>query len=114
MQILTLISRGVLPPRLDEQPLSDGAWDVIRRCWVREPMKRPGMSNVVENIIAMSRSALNPDDESLRKELPSSSTPDSISYTTRQASQKRKREHYVGISFRVELPYFLNHIPVGT
>ncbi|KAF8339466.1 kinase-like domain-containing protein [Amanita rubescens] len=80
LQILTLVSRGVLPPRLDEQPLSDGAWNVIRRCWVREPLSRPRMNNVVESMIAMSQFVspqINADDESLREELPPSSTPDS-------------------------------------
>jgi hypothetical protein len=80
MQILTLISRGVLPPRLEDQPLSDGAWDVIQRCWAREPLKRPRMKNVVESMTVMSQSLspqINAADESLREELPSSSTPDS-------------------------------------
>ncbi|KAF8339473.1 kinase-like domain-containing protein, partial [Amanita rubescens] len=56
LQILFLVSQGVRPPRLVEQPLSDGAWDVIQRCWVREPLKRSRMNNVVESMIAMSQS----------------------------------------------------------
>ncbi|KAF8339447.1 kinase-like domain-containing protein, partial [Amanita rubescens] len=80
MQILTLVSREVLPPRLDGQPLSDEAWDVIQRCWVREPLKRPRMNDVVESMIAMSQSVSpqsNADNETLREESPSSSTLDS-------------------------------------
>ena len=116
MQILTLVSRGVLPPRLEEQPLSDGAWDVIQRCWAREPLKRPTMNNVVESMTAMSQAVspqINAEDESLPEELPSASTPDStvrrlafstnhitnIFHMPHQASQKRKRVHDVGIFF---------------
>ncbi|KAF8339467.1 kinase-like domain-containing protein [Amanita rubescens] len=75
-------------PFADEQRLSDGAWDVIQRCWVRDPSKRPIMNKVVESMIAMSQSVspqINSDDASLREESPSSLTPDTI------ASQKRKR-----------------------
>ncbi|KAF8324230.1 hypothetical protein F5887DRAFT_1290533 [Amanita rubescens] len=46
LQILSLVFRGVRPPRLAEHPLSNGAWDVTQRCWVREPLKRPSMNNV--------------------------------------------------------------------
>lgn len=51
MQILTLVSRGVLPIRLPEQPLSDEAWDLIQRCWVREPSSRPTMKEVTASIL---------------------------------------------------------------
>ncbi|KAF8344367.1 hypothetical protein F5887DRAFT_918167 [Amanita rubescens] len=68
LQILSLVFRGVRPPRLADQPLSDGAWDVIQRCWVREPLKRPSMNNVVQSMMAITIS--------------------------RTASQKRKRVHY--------------------
>ena len=125
LQILSLVSRGVRPPRLDEQPLSDRAWDVIQRFWVREPLKRPRMNNVVESMIAMSPSLsaqINADGESLWEELPSSSTPDSkvrrlafstnrisitnISHTPHQAYQKRKRVHVVSISYHLSCVTF--------
>ncbi|KAF8339455.1 kinase-like domain-containing protein [Amanita rubescens] len=80
LQILSLVSRGIRPPRLDDQPMSDGAWDVIQRCWVREPLKRPRMNDVVESMIGMLQSVSpqsNTDDETLPEELPSSSTLDS-------------------------------------
>ena len=79
LQILFLVYQGVRPPRLNEQPMSDEAWDVIQRCWVKEPLERPKMNNVVESMVAMSQPMspqINADDESLREELPSSSTPD--------------------------------------
>ncbi|KAF8336184.1 kinase-like domain-containing protein [Amanita rubescens] len=53
LQILTLISRGILPPRLDEPPLSDRAWNVIRCCWVREASERPRMKEITENMMSV-------------------------------------------------------------
>ncbi|KAF8325734.1 kinase-like domain-containing protein [Amanita rubescens] len=50
-QVLALASRGILPSRLEDQPLSDLAWDVIQRCWTREPSKRPRMKDVVESVM---------------------------------------------------------------
>ncbi|KAF8332872.1 kinase-like domain-containing protein, partial [Amanita rubescens] len=50
VQIWKLVTRCVLPPRLDEPPLSDGAWDIIQRCWTRETSKRPKMRDVVERL----------------------------------------------------------------
>ena len=38
--------------RQDEPPLTDGAWEVIQRCWTREPGKRPRMKDVIESLIA--------------------------------------------------------------
>jgi len=49
-QIIFLVSRGILPPRQDEPPLSDGAWDIIQRCWTRKPSERPRMKDVVESL----------------------------------------------------------------
>ena len=43
-------SRGAHPPRLDSPPLSDGAWELIRSCWVREASKRPGIDVVVSTL----------------------------------------------------------------
>ncbi|KAF8338652.1 kinase-like domain-containing protein [Amanita rubescens] len=51
LQIMRILTRGILPPRLDEPPLSDGAWDMIQRCWTRKPSKRPRMKDVVESLM---------------------------------------------------------------
>jgi hypothetical protein len=48
MQILSLLSRGSHPPRLHEPHLSDGAWELIQSCWVREALKRPGIDEVMK------------------------------------------------------------------
>ena len=53
MQILKLISRGMRPPRHDEPPLNDEAWELIQWCWAQEASERPGMRNAVEWIIAL-------------------------------------------------------------
>ncbi|KAF8314396.1 kinase-like domain-containing protein [Amanita rubescens] len=53
VQIWKLVTRCVLPPRLDEPPLSDGVWDIIQRCWTRETSKRPKMRDVM-NLLHLS------------------------------------------------------------
>jgi len=84
MQILTLVSRGVLPPRLPEQTLSDEAWDLIQRCWVREPLKRPTMKEVTASMPV----------EILQEALSPSPTPSStLSLST--TSRKRQRAYYI-------------------
>ncbi|KAF8332882.1 kinase-like domain-containing protein, partial [Amanita rubescens] len=70
LQILTLVSRGVLPPRLEEWSLSNETWDLIQRCWAREPVKRPRMEDVVESMTKMSQTA--PFEPEMRQEAPSS------------------------------------------
>ncbi|KAF8329633.1 kinase-like domain-containing protein [Amanita rubescens] len=52
-QILALIFRGELPPRLDLPPLGDETWDVIQRCWMREAAKRPSMKDVLEHLTGL-------------------------------------------------------------
>jgi hypothetical protein len=47
---VTLVSRGQRPPRQDEPPLSDGAWELIQQCWVMEPLKRPRMKDVAKQM----------------------------------------------------------------
>ena len=54
MQILTLLSRGSHPPRQPEPPLSDGIWELIQSCWVREASKRPGIEEVTDIMISQS------------------------------------------------------------
>ncbi|KAF8335275.1 kinase-like domain-containing protein [Amanita rubescens] len=52
IQIVRLVSRGKRPPRLDKPPLSDRAWKLIKRCWVKEAVRRPAMEDIVEKIMA--------------------------------------------------------------
>ncbi|KAF8333298.1 WD40-repeat-containing domain protein [Amanita rubescens] len=59
-QIWALIFRGILPSRLDEPPLSDGAWDVIQHCWERKPSERPNMKDAKERMMALYQSAFIP------------------------------------------------------
>ena len=49
---MKLVSRGKRPPRLDKPPLSDKAWKLIKRCWVKEAARRPAMEDVVEKMMA--------------------------------------------------------------
>jgi hypothetical protein len=51
-QIMKLVSQGERPPRLDKPPLSDKAWKLIERCWVKEAVRRPAMEEVVEKMMA--------------------------------------------------------------
>ncbi|KAF8339497.1 kinase-like domain-containing protein, partial [Amanita rubescens] len=50
IQIMTLVSRGALPPRLDEPPLSDLTWNMIQRCWERKASKRPRIKDVTKSM----------------------------------------------------------------
>lgn len=47
---MRLVSQGVRPPRREEPPLSDRAWELIQCCWVREAMKRPKMQDIAERM----------------------------------------------------------------
>ncbi|KAF8333300.1 kinase-like domain-containing protein [Amanita rubescens] len=60
IQIWTLISRGILPPLLHEPPLSDEAWDMIQRCWIRKPEERPRIEDVAQRMMALYQSAITP------------------------------------------------------
>ncbi|KAF8339454.1 hypothetical protein F5887DRAFT_1284425 [Amanita rubescens] len=53
IQLVTLVSRGNRPPRQDEPPLSDRAWELIQWCWVPEPPKRPRMKDIAEHMMAI-------------------------------------------------------------
>ena len=55
---MRLHSRGVHPPRLDLPPLSDGAWELIRTCWVREASKRPRIDVVRDRMAVVSQSVV--------------------------------------------------------
>ncbi|KAF8326171.1 kinase-like domain-containing protein [Amanita rubescens] len=60
IQIVTLVSRGKRPPRQNEPPLSDEAWKLIKQCWATEPLKRPTMKDVTEQMMAISQSVSPP------------------------------------------------------
>lgn len=47
---MRFVSRGELPSRLDEPPLSNGAWELIQWCWARDGAKRPAMTDVLERM----------------------------------------------------------------
>ena len=50
---MRLVSRGELPPRLNEPPLSNEAWNLIQRCWTREASKRPTMKRIAEKMVTI-------------------------------------------------------------
>ncbi|KAF8325731.1 kinase-like domain-containing protein [Amanita rubescens] len=83
MQILTLIARGVLPPRPPEQPWHDEAWDLIQRCWVRDPFRRPTMEEVTASILV-----------EILQETPSPSPTRSSTPSLSTTSRKRQRAYY--------------------
>ncbi|KAF8332884.1 kinase-like domain-containing protein [Amanita rubescens] len=83
MQILTLIARGALPPRPPEQPWDDEAWDLIQRCWVRDPFRRPTMEEVTASILV-----------EILQETPSPSPTRSSTPSLSTTSRKRQRAYY--------------------
>ncbi|KAF8339478.1 kinase-like domain-containing protein, partial [Amanita rubescens] len=52
IQVMKLVCGGVHPPRLDEPPLSDWVWELIRWCWDKEAMRRPMISDVAARMLA--------------------------------------------------------------
>jgi hypothetical protein len=52
LQIIQLVVQGERSPRLDEPPLGDCAWNLIRSCWDREASLRPVMRDVVKRMVA--------------------------------------------------------------
>lgn len=51
IQIAKLVSRGKRPPRLDKPPLSDEAWELIKRCWVKEAERRSAMEDITGKMV---------------------------------------------------------------
>ncbi|KAF8335270.1 kinase-like domain-containing protein [Amanita rubescens] len=51
IQIVKHVSRGKRPPRLDKPPLSDRAWKLIKRCWMKEVARRPAMEDIMEKMM---------------------------------------------------------------
>ena len=58
--ILTFLSRGTLPPRLNVPSLGDAAWSVIQSCWMREASRRPRMKDIAENMVSITQSMFLP------------------------------------------------------
>ena len=52
IQIVKNVSRGKRPPRMDKPPLSDKTWNLIKRCWVKEAVRRPAMEDIIEKMMA--------------------------------------------------------------
>ena len=52
LQIIQLVIQGKRSPRLDEPPLGDSAWNLIRSCWDHEASLRPVMRDVVKRMVA--------------------------------------------------------------
>lgn len=52
IQIVKRVSQGERPPRLNKPPLSDEAWKLIHRCWVKEVSKRPMMKDIANRMRA--------------------------------------------------------------
>ena len=48
------IFQGMRPPRRDEPPFSDKAWELIQCCWVEEASERPEMKDVAEWMMVQS------------------------------------------------------------
>ncbi|KAF8626086.1 hypothetical protein AX15_005084 [Amanita polypyramis BW_CC] len=51
LQIMRLVSRGKRPPRLEGPAISDRAWSLIKRCWRKDPVRRPAMEDIVETMM---------------------------------------------------------------
>lgn len=47
---MEFVSRGELPPRFDEPPLTNEAWELIRTCWARQTAVRPEMKDVTRRM----------------------------------------------------------------
>ena len=52
---MRFVSRGELPSRRDEPPLSNGAWELIQWCWARDGAKRPAITDVLDTITSWGR-----------------------------------------------------------
>ncbi|KAF8332885.1 kinase-like domain-containing protein [Amanita rubescens] len=76
-QIMTLVTRGTRPPRIEEPFLSDVAWKMIQRCWVQEPSQRPRMKDVTESMDMSESASLS----SLNYEIRRDTSP-TLSFTT--------------------------------
>jgi len=52
---MKMISRGEHPPRRNQPPLSDRAWNLIQWCWVRDAAKRPGIGDIRKTMMTWTR-----------------------------------------------------------
>jgi hypothetical protein len=48
LPIIEAVTRGERPPRLDNPPLSDDAWNLVNQCWAQNKRLRPGIRDVVK------------------------------------------------------------------
>ncbi|KAF8330526.1 kinase-like domain-containing protein [Amanita rubescens] len=51
-QIIKMVTSGQRPPLFPKPELNAVAWKLIRRCWRREPARRPSMEDVVDNMMS--------------------------------------------------------------
>jgi len=58
---LQLVSKGELPLRLDEPSLSDGAWELIQTCWIKQAADRPAMKEALGRMEAILKTQRNSD-----------------------------------------------------
>lgn len=45
--VITVITTNERPPRPAHQQLSDQLWEMIERCWQKDPLQRPAIREVV-------------------------------------------------------------------
>ena len=50
MQIIKAVIQGERPPRLDNPPLHDDAWNLMHQCWAQSKRLRPGIRDVVKTM----------------------------------------------------------------
>lgn len=61
MVIQSIVFEHKLPKRPKEEAkggLSDGLWELMTRCWDREPGKRPSMADVTSRIETLTESGI--------------------------------------------------------
>ena len=49
---MALVSHGIRPPRRDEPPLKDEAWELIEWSWARMPSDRPEIKDIAERMMS--------------------------------------------------------------
>ena len=52
VQIHLLVAAGQYPSRLGSPKMDDVIWNLIARCWLRDPVERPTMDQIVEMLTA--------------------------------------------------------------
>ncbi|KAF8351784.1 kinase-like domain-containing protein, partial [Amanita rubescens] len=49
-QIMRLVTAGERPERLTSPRMGDGLWNLIHRCWSANPLDRPSMTNITNEL----------------------------------------------------------------